>query len=116
MARVPITVMGFRCDRCGHEWIPRRDPDEEPRACPKCKSRYWNKPRTKSATTYDDFRNRIEQVLQNHRGGLPWSQIRTVTKLPQAFPNNRWVKRLETDIGLVRERNDGVLIWTLPKS
>ena len=29
MARVPITVMGFRCDRCAHEWIPRPGAVEE---------------------------------------------------------------------------------------
>ena len=23
MGRVPITIMGFHCERCGHEWIPR---------------------------------------------------------------------------------------------
>ena len=23
MARIPITVMGCRCERCGAEWIPR---------------------------------------------------------------------------------------------
>ena len=44
MARVPITVMGCRCERCDYEWIPR-DLAVEPEACPKCKSPYWNKPR-----------------------------------------------------------------------
>jgi hypothetical protein len=46
MPKVKITVWGFRCGRCQHEWVPR-DPDsnEEPRYCPKCKSPYWNKPR-----------------------------------------------------------------------
>jgi predicted Zn-ribbon and HTH transcriptional regulator len=44
MAKVKITVTGFRCERCGHEWVPRKE-DEEPRVCPKCKSPYWNRPR-----------------------------------------------------------------------
>jgi predicted Zn-ribbon and HTH transcriptional regulator len=42
MARV--TLEGFRCERCSHEWVPR-DKGQEPTVCPKCKSPYWNKPR-----------------------------------------------------------------------
>jgi predicted Zn-ribbon and HTH transcriptional regulator len=42
MARVMLA--GFRCERCGHEWVPR-DKSQEPRVCPKCKSPYWDRPR-----------------------------------------------------------------------
>ena len=38
-----ITMKGFRCDRCGHQWVPREE--DYPRVCPKCKSPYWDKPR-----------------------------------------------------------------------
>lgn len=50
MAEVKLRVKGYRCERCGHEWIPRRD--KPPLVCPnlKCKSRYWNKPRQKPST------------------------------------------------------------------
>ncbi len=44
MAKVKITLAGFKCERCSHEWIPRNK-GEEPAVCPKCKSPYWNKPR-----------------------------------------------------------------------
>jgi predicted Zn-ribbon and HTH transcriptional regulator len=44
MPKVAITVMGYRCERCGHEWVPREG-TQEPRVCPKCKSPYWNVPR-----------------------------------------------------------------------
>jgi hypothetical protein len=44
MEKVPITVMGYRCERCAHEWVPKYD-TQEPRVCPKCKSPYWNRPR-----------------------------------------------------------------------
>lgn len=44
MAKVRLEVWGYRCERCGHEWVPRRE-NEEPRVCPKCKSPYWNRPR-----------------------------------------------------------------------
>jgi len=40
---VKITADGFRCFRCGHEWIPRnKDPA---RVCPNCKSPYWYIPK-----------------------------------------------------------------------
>lgn len=41
--QVKITVMGYRCERCKWEWIPRGE--TAPRVCPKCKSPYWDKPR-----------------------------------------------------------------------
>ena len=34
MARVPITVMGYRCERCAHEWIPK-DPERRHGPLPK---------------------------------------------------------------------------------
>lgn len=46
MGKIRITVEGFKCERCGHEWIPR-DKKESPRVCPRCKSPYWDKPRKK---------------------------------------------------------------------
>ena len=36
---VNITVKGYRCERCRHEWVPRRE--DVPRVCPRCKSPYW---------------------------------------------------------------------------
>jgi hypothetical protein len=45
MARVQLLVWGFKCERCGHEWLPRPKGDEEPRVCPKCKSPYWDRPK-----------------------------------------------------------------------
>jgi len=38
-----VPLMGYRCERCEHEWLPRND--DAPRVCPKCKSPYWDKPR-----------------------------------------------------------------------
>ena len=43
MAKTPITLMGYRCERCAHQWVPRLD--REPSVCPSCKSPYWNRPR-----------------------------------------------------------------------
>ncbi len=41
MARIKLD--GFRCERCGHEWVKRGEDD--PRVCPKCKSPYWDIPK-----------------------------------------------------------------------
>lgn len=38
-----IQLEGFKCERCGHEWVKRRE--DLPKVCPKCKSPYWNIPR-----------------------------------------------------------------------
>lgn len=45
MAEIKITTDGYKCERCGHEWIKRKK-TELPTVCPKCKSPYWNKPKT----------------------------------------------------------------------
>jgi hypothetical protein len=116
MARVPITVMGFRCDRCGHEWIPRTS-DDEPRVCPACHSYLWNQPGKKPRLSYDDFKSKIAKVLRDAGKPLTWTEVRTMAGLPQAFPNNQWVRRMETDIGLVRRReSDGIIHWSLNES
>ncbi len=48
MSLVPITLMGYRCERCSYEWVPRST-TEVPRVCSRCKSPYWNRPRRKRA-------------------------------------------------------------------
>jgi len=47
MAKIKITVDGFRCERCKHEWIPRTKIKQDPIICPSCKSPYWNIPKKK---------------------------------------------------------------------
>ena len=116
MARVPITVMGFRCDRCGHEWVPRRGTDEDPRVCPSFHSALWNQPEKKARMSYEDFRKKIAATLRDSGKPLTWTEVRTAANLPQAFPNNQWVHRLERDIGLYRRREpNGIIHWQLSK-
>jgi predicted Zn-ribbon and HTH transcriptional regulator len=38
-----VTLHGWKCERCGHQWLPRTM--ERPTICPKCKTAYWDKPR-----------------------------------------------------------------------
>jgi hypothetical protein len=57
VAEIKITVPGYRCERCGHEWVARgahqSDPrakkksEAKPRICPKCKSAWWDVPKEK---------------------------------------------------------------------
>ena len=39
-----ISKDGYRCLKCGHEWIPN-SPGKTPRVCPQCKSAWWDQPK-----------------------------------------------------------------------
>lgn len=114
MGRVPITVMGYRCERCSHEWIPRGEYEGDPKQCPKCKSAHWDTPKKATAmTSYVEFRDVIRSALEA-APAITWTEIRTTAKLPQLFPNNGWVRRLEQDIGLERRKDThGIILWSL---
>jgi predicted Zn-ribbon and HTH transcriptional regulator len=46
-----VQLWGWRCERCGHEWVPRnRKTEDVPTVCPNCKNPYWNKPRRTAKT------------------------------------------------------------------
>ena len=113
MGRVPITVMGYRCERCGHEWFPRND-KQEPKVCPRCKSPYWNSARKQAPMSYEEFCDKIKTVLKSSSMPLTWTEVRTKAKLPQKWPNNQWVHRMEKDIGLIREKDkNGIIQWKI---
>ncbi|MEN7981919.1 MAG: hypothetical protein ABFQ65_00545 [Nanoarchaeota archaeon] len=40
-----IFIKGNKCFRCRHKWIQREE--EKSRICPKCKSPYWDRKKTK---------------------------------------------------------------------
>jgi hypothetical protein len=64
--------------------------------------------------SYDMFKETIRDTLRASEQPLTWTEIRTIAKLPQALPNNQWVRRLEADIGLQRKRdNHGIIYWSL---
>lgn len=64
--------------------------------------------------TYETFRDTIANALKAAGGELTWTDLRTRAGLPQAFPNNRWVHRLEKDAVLKRQRDShGVIRWRL---
>jgi hypothetical protein len=64
--------------------------------------------------SYDDFKDAIAKTLREAGKPLTWTEIRTVAQLPQKFPNNEWVHRMEKHIGLDRRKDKhGVIHWQL---
>ena len=63
--------------------------------------------------SYEEFRDKIKNVLKTEPNGLAWSEIRKRANLYQKFPNNNWVARMENDIGLTRKKVKGTPIWKL---
>ena len=63
--------------------------------------------------TYEEFRDKIRGALEAAGHPLTWTELRTYLNLPQAFPNNQWVRRMEADIALVRETKSGKTLWRL---
>ena len=115
MGRVPITVMGYKCERCGHEWLPRNE-KREPKVCPNCKSPYWNVPRKQTPMLYEEFSEKIKAVLISSNSPITWTEVRTKAQLPQKWPNNQWVHRMDKDLGLKREKDkNGIIRWSIQK-
>ena len=69
--------------------------------------------RKKEKMSYEEFRDRIQKVLQSEPKGLTWTEIRRRANLYQKWPNNKWVRRMDIDIELIREKIKGRTIWRL---
>ena len=64
--------------------------------------------------TYEEFKQIIKEELTKVPTGLTWSQIRERRpELYQRFPANQWVRQMEKDIGLIRSKKAGKVIWRL---
>ena len=50
--KIKMTFDGYRCLRCGKEWVPKMM-GTKPTVCPKCHSPYWNKPRINKRKVID---------------------------------------------------------------
>jgi bifunctional DNA-binding transcriptional regulator/antitoxin component of YhaV-PrlF toxin-antitoxin module len=75
--------------------------------------RQINPPEKPKKMTYEEFRDSIEKLLKNKKKELTWTQIREELNLPQKVPNNLWVRTMERDIGLIRERIGTRTVWKL---
>ena len=64
--------------------------------------------------TYDEFKDKVAAVLKQRGQPSTWTEVRTEAGLPQKFPNNQWVRRMEADAGLIREKDArGIMHWTI---
>jgi hypothetical protein len=63
--------------------------------------------------TYEEFRDTIQKELKKNPDGLTWTELRAKLKLPQVVPNNKWVRQMEKDIGLLRVKDRRGIVWRL---
>ena len=62
--------------------------------------------------SYEQFRDKIRRALEYNDLGMTWTKLRNNLQLDQVVPNNKWVRRMEKDIGLMRVKgSDGVILW-----
>jgi uncharacterized protein YeaO (DUF488 family) len=69
------------------------------------------KSKNKEEVLYEDFGKSIKNILERHPSGLTWTQIRDKLNLPQKYPNNKWVRKLERDINLKRIKTGQFSYW-----
>lgn len=64
--------------------------------------------------SYEVFSSKIINLLKENATGMTWTKIQQILDLPQTVPNNKWVRRLENETGLRREKDGGDTFWFLP--
>ena len=64
---------------------------------------------------YEAFKRQVHDGLKGERKGLTWSQLREKQGMKQARPFHDWVRALEKDIGLIRQRKGTQIYWRLPQ-
>jgi hypothetical protein len=63
---------------------------------------------------YVEFRDQIQKELRRNRGGLTWAELQSRLALPYRRPCSTWLRRLESEIGLLRRRGSGqAFIWKI---
>lgn len=63
--------------------------------------------------SYEEFRDKIQSLLEYKDKGMTWTEIRNSIGLEQVVPNNKWVRQMEKDIGLKRFREMHGVIWRI---
>jgi bifunctional DNA-binding transcriptional regulator/antitoxin component of YhaV-PrlF toxin-antitoxin module len=63
---------------------------------------------------YETFKKAVYEGLRGEREGLTWGQLRVKQGMKQARPFHDWVRALEKDIGLIRQRKGTQIYWRLP--
>lgn len=72
------------------------------------------KPAEPTMSSYKKFKKQIEEALRAEPKGLTWTEIKNKLGMSQKVPNNKWVRMMEKDIGLIREAvKDRGIVWKL---
>ena len=66
-----------------------------------------------STEEYEEFKGKVKEILEEAGKPLTWTEIKEKAGFTQRFPNNIWVRNMEKDIGLVREKVKGKTYWRL---
>jgi antitoxin component of MazEF toxin-antitoxin module len=61
--------------------------------------------------TYEEFRDAIKKALEYSDSGMTWTELRDHLKFGQIVPNNKWVRLMEKDIGLMRLKHPRGIVW-----
>ncbi len=56
---------------------------------------------------YVEFRDAICEELRRFPAGLTWATLKSRLRLPYSSPCPEWVKQMEQEIGLSRQRGSG---------
>lgn len=69
----------------------------------------------KDSVGYDNFKDKIEEILKTSEIPLTWTQIKEKVGFTQKVPNNKWVRQMENDIGLKREKDKKTkkILWSI---
>jgi hypothetical protein len=71
-------------------------------------------PEKSEKMTYEVFKKIIKEELEKEPKGLTWTDIKSRRpELYQKVPNNLWVRTLEREIGLIKEKVGTKTIWRL---
>jgi len=63
---------------------------------------------------YTEFRDAIHNELRRVPSGLTWAALKKRLELPYSIPCPEWVKQMEQEVGLLRERGSGrAFTWKL---
>ncbi len=66
---------------------------------------------------YVEFRDAIQGELNGQVEGLTWSELKERLDLPYDRPCPNWVKRMEQEIGLSRQKGSGrAYLWKVTSS
>jgi len=65
--------------------------------------------------TYEQFKTKIAHLFDSKEVGFTWQEIKDKLDFRQAVPNNKWVSKLENDIGLKRLKIGAITYWYINK-